>query len=335
MKKSALICGGHGFIGHHMARRLKSEGYWVRTVDIKEFPYGDLRKDVDDYVIGDLCDFNTCLNVSIIDNEPFDEVYNYAFFMGGCQIVFSHLYDAKIIHDSALIDLNMAEACRINKAKKVFMASSACVYSQLNQEVTDHPITSEDSAYPAFPDSDYGWTKLFNERIYQAYARNYGLNIRIARYHNIMGIEGCWGNTREKAPSAMCRKIAQTPDGGTIDIFGDGLQTLSFLYVSECVEGTRRLMNSDFQGPVNIGSEEMVSINQLVEIVKEVANKPNIKINHIDGPIGVRGRNSDNRLIRAKLGWEPNYPLKKAIEKLYPWVEEQVLSGKTDYAWTN
>jgi Nucleoside-diphosphate-sugar epimerases len=331
----ALICGGHGFIGHHMARRLKSEGYWVRTVDIKEFPYGDLRKDVDDYVIGDLRDFDTCLKVSAVNNEPFDEVYQFAFWMGGAGVIFSGKFDAKIIHDSALLDLNMAEACRINKVGKIFTASSACVYNQFNQEVADFPITNEDSAYPAYPDSAYGWTKLFGEQIYQAYAKNYGMSVRIARFHNVAGPEGAWGNGREKSVAAMCRKIAETPDGGVIDVWGDGEQTRSFIYIDECLEGVRRFMNSDFQGPVNIGSEEMVSINHLVEIVKEVANKPNIKISHINGPLGVRGRNSDNRLIREKLGWEPDYPLKEAIEKIYPWVEEQVLSGKTDYAWTN
>ena len=334
--KKALVCGGHGFIGHHMARRLKSEGYWVRTVDIKEFPYGDLRKEVDDYVVGDLRDFDICKNVfESPDKNPFDEIYFLAAQMGGAGVVFSGKFDAKIIHDSLLLNINAAEMSIRKKVKKLFFSSSACCYNQLNQESIENPNTAEDSAYPAYPDSDYGWEKLTSERLYQAYNRNYGLDIRIARFHNIAGPEGAWGNGREKSVAAMCRKVAEISDGGVIDVWGDGEQTRSFLYIDECLEGVRRLMNSDFQGPVNIGSEEMVSINRLVEIVKEVAHKPNITINHVDGPLGVRGRNSDNRLIREKLGWEPKYSLKKAIEKIYPWIEEQILSGKKDYTWTN
>jgi len=332
--KKALVCGGHGFIGHHMARRLKKEGYWVRTVDIKEFPYGDLKKDVDDYVIGDLRDFEICKKVFKGPfGEPFDEVYNFAAFMGGAEIVFSGNYDARIMHDSSLININIAEMSKRNEIKKLFYSSSACAYSQLNQDTTENPITSEDSVYPAFPDSEYGWEKIYAERLYQAYSRNYGLDLRIARFHNVAGPEGAWGNKREKVPAAISRKIAETPDGGEIEVWGDGEQTRSFLYIDECLEGVRRLMESDFQGPVNIGSDEMVSINKLVEIVKDVAGKPNITIKHIPGPLGVRGRNSDNGLIKEKLNWAPYYPLRKLIENTYPWIEEQVKSGKPDCPW--
>jgi nucleoside-diphosphate-sugar epimerase len=218
---------------------------------------------------------------------------------------------------------------------KMFFSSSACIYNQANQESVDNPVTVEDSAYPADPDSDYGFTKLFSERVYQALSRNFGVDVKIGRFHNIFGMEGAWGNGREKAPAAMCRKVAETKDGGIIEVWGDGEQTRSFLYIDECLEAVRRFMVSEFLGPVNIGSEEMVSINQLVRMVKEVANKPEIKIRHIEGPLGVRGRNSDNRLIREKLGWVPDYPLIEGLKKTYPWIEGQVKSGKEDCPWAN
>lgn len=329
--KTALVLGGHGFIGHHMARRLKSEGYWVRTVDIQEFPYGDLRKDVDDYVIGDLRDINVCRKVFLPPyGKSFDEVYFLAAKMGGAGIIFSGSWDAVVMHDSALININNLETARRAGVGKIFFSSSACVYPQEIQQDTGNVHLTEETAYPANPDSDYGFEKLFAERLYQAYSRNHGMEIHIARFHNIMGPEGSWGNGYEKVPAAMCRKIAMAKDGDSIEVWGDGLQTRSFLFIDECLEGVRRLMASDFEGPVNIGSDEMVSINQLVDIVKDIARKPNITINHVAGPLGVRGRSSDNTLIKEKLGWAPDYPLRKGLEKTYPWILSQIEQGLKD-----
>jgi nucleoside-diphosphate-sugar epimerase len=336
--KSALVCGGHGFIGHHMARRLKKECYWVRTVDIKEYPYGDLKSDVDDYIVGDLRDINVCERVIRPPEDvgkAFNEVYQFSAWMGGAQVVFSGENDAQIMHDSALLNINIAEVCSKVKPGKIFFSSSACVYNQLNQEITDNPITEESSAYPAYPDSPYGWEKIFAEILWESFTRNHGLDVKIARFHNVYGMEGAWGNGREKSPAAMCRRVAEVDNGGTIEMFGDGEQTRSFLYIDECLEAVRRLMASDFSGPVNIGSDEMVSINKLVEMVKGIANKPDIKIKHIEGPLGVRGRNSDNCLIKEKLGWAPDYPLIDGLKKTYPWIEEQVKSGKEDCPWSN
>lgn len=327
----ALVLGGHGFIGHHMARRLKKEGYWVRTVDIQEYPYGDLKSDVDDYVIGDLRDLDTCRKVFLApEDKPFDEVYQFAAWMGGAGVIFTKSNDAQIIHDAALLDVNAAEMARRSNVGKLFFSSSACVYNQSNQEDPSNPITAEHTAYPANPDSDYGFTKMFSERLYQAYARNKGLNIRIARFHNIFGPEGAWGNGREKSPAAMCRKIAMAGMDSTIEVWGDGEQTRSYLYIDECLEGIRRLMESNFEGPVNIGSEEMVSINRLVEIVKDIAGKPKIGIEHVAGPLGVRGRSSDNTLIKEKLRWAPDYPLRKGLEKTYDWIADQINKGLKD-----
>jgi len=337
MQKTALVLGGHGFIGHHMARRLKQEGYWVRTVDIKEFPYNDsFKHEIDDYVIGDLRDFSICKEVfKARHGGEFDRVYQFSAWMGGAGVIFSGDHDAQVMHDSALLNINTAQACSENKPGKVFYSSSACCYNQMNQESIENPQTNEDSAYPAYPDSAYGWEKIFAEQLWQAFFRNHGLDIKIGRFHNVFGKEGSWGNGREKSPAAMCRKVALADNDGEIEIWGDGEQTRSFLYIDECLEGVQRLMDSDFQGPVNIGSDEMVSINQLVEIVKEIAGKPNITIKHIEGPLGVRGRTSDNRLIKEKLGWAPNYPLKKGLEKTYPWIKKQIDEGKEDYPWAN
>jgi len=334
--KTALVLGGHGFIGHHMARRLKSEGYWVRTVDIKEFPYGDLRKDVDDYVVGDLRDFAICRKVFLTPaGKGFDEIYQFSAWMGGAGVVFSGQYDAQIVHDSLLLNLNSAEMAKRTKAGKIFYSSSACVYNQLNQESTENPTTSEDSAYPAYPDSDYGFEKLMSERLFLAYARNHGLDVRITRFHNIFGPEGAWGNGREKSPAAMCRKVAEVNDGDTIEVWGDGNQTRSFLYIDECLNAVRRLMDSNYKKPINIGSDEMVSINNLVEMVKKIAGKPNIKIKHVEGPLGVRGRNSDNTLIKKVLNWAPDYPLMEGLKKTYPWIKEQVDFDVKDCPWAN
>ncbi len=312
--KKALVCGAGGFIGSHLVTSLKQEGYWVRGVDLKHPEFAPAT--ADDFTIGDLRDPRVCTKVA---DQPFDEVYQLAADMGGAGFVFSGDNDADIMHNSALINLNMVEACFKSKVKKIFYSSSACMYPEYNQMDPDNPKCSEDSAYPAAPDSEYGWEKLFSERLYLAFTRNYGIDIRIARFHNIFGPEGSWNDGREKAPAAFCRKIAQAPDGGEIEMWGDGLQTRSFLYIDECLEGVRRLMNSDFSGPVNIGSEEMVTINQLAAMIMRIAGKK-LSIRHITGPLGVRGRNSDNRLIREKLGWSPSVPLEKGLEKTYSWI---------------
>ena len=316
--KSALVCGAGGFIGSHLVKRLKKEGYWVRGVDLK-FPEFD-ETAADDFYQGDLRDPQVC---RLVVDRQFDEVYQLAADMGGAGYVFTGDNDADIMHNSALINLNMIEACQRRNVKKIFYSSSACMYPEHNQMDPDNPKTAEDSAYPAEPDSEYGWEKLFSERLFLAFNRNYGMDVRIARFHNIFGPYGSWTNGKEKAPAAFCRKVAETPDGGVMEMWGDGKQTRSFLYIDECLEGISRLMKSDWTGPVNIGSEEMVSINELAEMVMDIAGK-NITIKHIPGPLGVRGRNSDNKLIREKLGWEPNFSLKDGLKKTYPWIKEQV-----------
>ena len=316
--KTVLVCGAGGFIGGWLVKRLKNEGYWVRGVDLKMHEY--VESLADEFVIGDLRDPQF---IEEVIDKPFDELYQLAADMGGAGFVFSGENDADIMHNSAMINLNVVEASVKVGVKKIFYSSSACMYPERNQMDPDNPNCSEDSAYPAEPDSEYGWEKLFSERFYLAANRNYDLDIRIARFHNIFGPEGTWKDGREKAPAAMCRKVAETPDGGEIEMWGDGTQTRSFLYIDECLEGVRRLMESDFIGPVNIGSDEMVSINQLAEIAMEIAGKK-LRINHIDGPLGVRGRNSDNRLIQEKLGWVPNWSLHKGMELTYEWIAEQV-----------
>jgi len=316
--KKALVCGAGGFIGNHLVNRLKNEGYWIRGVDLKYNEFQDTK--ADDFVIGDLTDPQLCRTV--IDRK-FDEVYQLAADMGGAGFVFTGENDADIMHNSGLINLNILDACRRRNVSRIFYSSSACMYPEYNQMDPENPKCNEDSAYPASPDSEYGWEKLFSERLYLAYHRNYGMDVRIARFHNIYGPFGSWQDGREKAPAAFCRKVAEVSDGDTIEMWGDGKQTRSFLYIDECLEGVRRLMLSDWTGPVNIGSEEMVSINTLAEIIMDIAGK-NLSINHIPGPLGVRGRNSDNKLIAEKLNWAPSYSLKKGLEKTFSWVEEQV-----------
>lgn len=316
--EKVLVCGAGGFIGSHLVERLKAEGCWVRGADLK---YPEFSKtQADDFVKGDLRDPATCAKVT---DQPFDEVYQLAADMGGAGFVFSGENDADIMHNSALINLNMVEACYKAGVKKIFYSSSACIYPQYNQMDPDNPKCSEDSAYPAAPDSEYGWEKLFSEHLYLAFIRNYGMNVRIARFHNIFGPEGSWNDGREKAPAALCRKVAEAPDGGEIEMWGDGLQTRSFLYIDECLEGVRRLMKSDFTEPLNIGSEEMVSINRLAEMIMEIAGK-RLSVKHIPGPLGVRGRNSDNHLIAEKLGWKPSAPLVEGLKKTYSWIERMV-----------
>jgi nucleoside-diphosphate-sugar epimerase len=321
--KRALVCGAGGFIGSHLVKRLKREGYWVRGVDLKYPEFSETA--ADDFIIGDLRDQIICK--SITDDIRFDEVYQLAADMGGAGYIFTGEHDADVMHNSATINLNMLDACYKRNIRKIFYSSSACIYPEYNQMDPDNPKCSEDSAYPAAPDSEYGWEKLFSERLYLSYLRNYGIEVHIARFHNIFGPEGTWTGGREKAPAAICRKVAVAPDGGEIELWGDGKQTRSFLYIDECLEAVRRLMGSDFSGPVNIGSEEMVTINQLAQIVIDIAGKK-LRIKHVPGPLGVRGRNSDNRLIREKLGWDYKMTLKEGLEKTYKWIHEQIIKQK-------
>lgn len=319
MTNSALVCGAGGFIGSHLVKRLKRDGYWVRGVDLKFPEFSDT--EADDFVIGDLRDQNVCDRV--ID-RPFDEVYQLAADMGGAGYIFTGENDADIMHNSATINLNLVDRCHKRNIRRIFYSSSACMYPAYNQQDPDNPVCSEESAYPAEPDSEYGWEKLFSERLFLAYNRNHFMSARVARYHNIFGPEGTWTGGKEKAPAAICRKIAMAKSGDAIEIWGDGTQTRSFLFIDECVEGTVRLTRSAFEGPVNIGSEEMVTINQLVDLVSDISGKTIVK-NHIDGPLGVRGRNSDNRLVAEKLGWAPSQPLVKGLEQTYAWIERQVM----------
>ena len=317
--KSALVLGAGGFIGSHLVKRLKKDGLWVRGVDLKFPEYSET--EADDFVIADLRD---PYNARRVIDRRFDEVYQLAADMGGAGYVFVGENDADIMHNSATINLNVVDACCKRNIKRIFYSSSACMYPEHNQLDPENPNCAEDSAYPADPDSEYGWEKLFSERVYLAYNRNYGMECRVARYHNIFGVEGTWDGGKEKAPAALCRKVASAKDGDSIEVWGDGLQTRSFLYVDECVEGTIRLLRSDFEGPVNIGSEEMVTINELVKMIVDISGK-NISIQNIPGPEGVRGRNSDNKLIKEKLNWKPENPLRDGIEKTYNWIREQVL----------
>ena len=344
-KKTALVLGAGGFIGSHMVKQLRSEGYWVRGVDLKHPEY--CASHANEFIVGDLRDVNfvkRCVRFTgylgnfykdIVDKfaEPFDEIYQFAADMGGAGFVFTGENDADIMHNSVSINLNVLEEQRkLNEITeqnktKIFYSGSACMYPEHNQLDPDNPDCREESAYPANPDSEYGWEKLFSERLYFAYNRNHDIPVRVARYHNIFGPEGTWDGGREKAPAAICRKVAFLPEqGGAIEVWGDGLQTRSFLFIDECIEATIRLMDSDFMGPVNIGSEEMVTINQLVDTAAKVSDKIVNKI-HIDGPLGVRGRNSNNDLIREKLGWDYSQTLEEGIRYTYYWINEQINSS--------
>lgn len=321
--KTAVVLGAGGFIGSHLVKRLKSEGYYVKGVDIKNPEFE--RTEADEFTIADLRD-PRATNLALYVKPTYkvaDEVYQLAADMGGAGYIFSKEHDANVMHNSATINLNVLDSLKGTSVKKVFYSSSACMYPEHNQLDPNNPNCSEDSAYPANPDSEYGWEKLFSERLYLAYQRNYGVNVRIARFHNIYGPLSTWNNGKEKAPAAICRKVAMAENNGEVEIWGDGEQTRSFLYIDECLEGVRRLVESDFTGPVNIGSDEMVTINQLVDITAKIANK-NIVKKHIPGPLGVRGRNSDNNLINEKLGWKPNAPLEEGISKTYHWIIDQI-----------
>jgi GDP-D-mannose 3',5'-epimerase len=318
MTKTALVCGAGGFIGGHLVQRLKREGFWVRGVDVKRPEFDETV--ADEFIVGDLREQDVCRNV--IDRQ-FDEIYQLAADMGGAGYIFTGENDAHIMHNSAIINLNVVSQAQQRSCPRIFYSSSACIYPAYNQEDPDNPNCIESSAYPAAPDSEYGWEKLFSERLFLAYNRNYGMGNRVARFHNIFGPQGTWQGGKEKAPAAVCRKIAEARNGDAIEIWGDGQQTRSFLYIDECLEGSTRLTRSNFEGPVNIGSDEMVTINQLVDIVADIAGKT-IEKNHIPGPLGVRGRNSDSMLIEQQLGWRPSRPLREGLARTYEWIEAQV-----------
>ena len=352
--KTALVLGAGGFIGSHMVKRLKKEGYWVRGVDLKYPEFSDT--EADEFVQGDLRDKtfverviqykgeqgNFYESVPYRYIEPFHEIYQFAADMGGAGFIFTGENDADIMQNSASINLNLLDAQqKLNETfdgsegwsecnrpcldwiTKIFYSSSACMYPEYNQLDPDNPDCREESAYPAAPDSEYGWEKLFSERLYLTYSRNYGMPVCVARYHNIFGPEGTWKGGREKAPAAICRKVANAGLADTIEVWGDGEQTRSFLFIDECIEATWRLMQSDFKGPVNIGSEEMVTINELVRIAAKVAGK-SIGRDHIDGPLGVRGRNSNNDVVRRELNWDYSQSLEEGIRKTYNWISEQI-----------
>ena len=317
--KTALVLGAGGFIGGHMVKRLKSEGYWVRGVDKKlhEHEYSH----ADDFQLADLTLQSDVRNV--IDQQ-FDEVYQLAADMGGAGYINTNLYDADVMHNSATINLNVLHRCKEMNIKKVFFSSSACVYNEELQSTNVNPDCRESSAYPAHPDSEYGWEKLFSERLFHAYNRQHGMQNKVARFHNIFGPYGTWDGGKEKFPAAVCRKIAKANDGDEIEIWGDGEQTRSFLYIDDCIEGIRHLMNSEtFHGPVNIGADQMISINDTVDLVASIAGKT-IRKKHIDGPTGVRGRNSNNELIEEKLNWRPSQNLKEGLKETYRWINFHV-----------
>lgn len=332
--KTALVCGAGGFIGGHLVKFLKERGYWVRGIDLKHNEFHPVHEFADDFIVGDLRDPNV---VAAAIDEGMDEIYQLAADMGGAGFVFTGENDADIMHNSALINLNVAHEAAKKQVGRVFYSSSACMYPEHNQLDPDNPNCEESSAYPANPDSEYGWEKLFSERLFLSFMRNKGLDVRVARYHNIFGPCGTWTGGREKAPAAFCRKVATTPSGGSVEIWGPGTQTRSFLYVDECVEATYRLMQSDFPGPVNIGSEEMISMNDFAQLVIEISGK-DLTIHNLDGaefeakyghrcPVGVNGRNSDNTLYEKEVGWVVSDPLRQGLETTYAWVRDQALDG--------
>lgn len=333
--KKVIVLGGGGFIGGHLGRKLKNEGCHVRICDINKHEYFNHDEICDEFIVGDLRDPKV---VSLVIDDDVDEVYQLAADMGGAGYIFTGENDANVMHSSALINLNVVNECVLKSVKKVFYSSSACMYPERNQLDPNNPNCLESSAYPANPDSEYGWEKLFSERLFMAFNRNYGLDIRIARFHNIFGPQGSWNNGKEKAPAAMCRKAAETTEGNSIEVWGDGKQTRSFLYIDECLEAVSKFMKSDFQGPVNIGSEEMISINNFAKMAIDISGK-NININNLYGedfktkyghkcPVGVRGRKSDNKLYKEKMKWEVSEPLRLGMEKTFKWINEKVKEDK-------
>jgi len=333
--KKALVCGAGGFIGGHLVKYLKAKGYWVRGVDLKYNEWQSVHEYADEFVQGDLREPEV---IRAVISSDIDEIYQLAADMGGAGFVFTGENDADIMHNSALVNLNVVHEAAKKGIKRVFYSSSACMYPEHNQLDPDNPNCTEDSAYPANPDSEYGWEKLFSERLFMAFARNKGLEVRVARFHNIFGEYGSWTGGREKAPAAFCRKAAETPDGGTIEVWGPGSQTRSFLHVEECCEAVYRFMQSDFAGPVNIGSEEMISINNFAQMAIDISGK-NLSIHNIDGkefeekyghkcPIGVNGRNSDNKLYKEKVGWVVSQPLIDGMRETFKWINEQVKESK-------
>lgn len=315
--KKVVVLGAGGFIGSHLVKRLKKEGNYVIGADLKYPDFSNTQ--ADKFLIGDLRDYNFVNQV--IENEV-DELYQLAADMGGAGYIFTGLNDANVMHNSAQINLNVAKISADKKVKALFYSSSACMYPEYNQMEPDNPKCAEDTAYPALPDSEYGWEKLFSERLYFSFMRNYGLNVKIARFHNIYGEEGSWNNGKEKAPAALCRKVFEARNGGEVEIWGDGLQTRSFLYIEDCLDAVIKLTRSNFSGPYNIGSEEMISINDFALLIAKIAQK-SIVLRNIEGPTGVRGRCSDNRLIKEELNWEPAINLEKGITLLYQWIETQ------------
>jgi GDP-D-mannose 3',5'-epimerase len=316
--KTALVLGGGGFIGSHIVKKLKEEGCWVRAVDIKHPMFANTL--ADDFILGDLTNENIVSSIMNVGGNSFDETYQLAADMGGAGYIFTGNNDANVMTNSALINLLICKYAKQYGVGSIFYSSSACAYPEYNQLDPNNPKCTEESAYPAAPDSEYGWEKLFSERLYLAYQRNFNLNCHIARYHNIYGPEGSYDNGKEKAPAALCRKVAMAKNGDAIEIWGDGQQTRSFLYIDACVDATIKLTRSDFAGPVNIGSEEMISINNFAKMIINISGK-DLHIKNIPGPLGVKGRNSDNTLIREKLSWEPKYPLAQGVEQLYRWIE--------------
>jgi GDP-D-mannose 3',5'-epimerase len=333
--KKIVILGGGGFIGGHLGKRLKKEGHHVRICDIKKHEYFQHSEICDEFIVGDLTDPSV---VKLVIEEGVDEVYQLAADMGGALYIFTGEHDADVMHNSATINLNVARECVLKKVGKVFYSSSACMYPEHNQLDPDNPNCEESSAYPANPDSEYGWEKLFSERLFLSYNRNYNLDVRIARFHNIFGPQGTWEGGKEKSPAAMCRKVAEEDNNGKIEVWGNGKQTRSFLYIDECIEAVLRLMDSDFRDPVNIGSEEMVSINELAQMAIDISQKE-LSIMNLEGeefyakygfkcPLGVKGRNSHNKLYKEKVGWEVSQPLIIGMQKTYRWVSEQVLKRR-------
>ena len=320
--KTAVVLGGGGFIGGHLAKRLKSEGYWVRCVDIKSHEYFTHDDICDEFIVGDLRNPNLVKTCLLIGNKGVDEVYQLAADMGGAGYLFTGENDANVMHNSTLINLNVLKVCSEFGIEKVLYTSSACVYPEYNQMDESNPSCVEDSVYPAEPDSEYGWEKLYGERLYLSFRKNYGIDTKIARLHNIFGPMGTYKGGKEKAPAAICRKVVIAGEGDTIDVWGDGKQTRSFLYVDECVEGLRRLMKSEIVIPINIGSEEMISINDFTKMIIRISGK-NLNIRNVDGPLGVRGRNSDNKLIQKLLRWQPTQKLEDGIRLLYNWIDDR------------